>query len=148
MVRAMSFLTASAGRPASSALRAACSRLCARAYSDFAVVCAAADADAARTTARVSVMSRRMSSPRLPELSIHLVEVVLRDEHFAGLASSRGGDQPVGFHHVHQPRGAAEAYAQAPLEVRDGGLTALHDNAGGFVVEIVFLELESGRRLL
>src|SRR6187455_635267 len=148
MVRAMSFLTTSAGCPASSAVRAACSRLCARAYSDLAVVCAAADADAARATARVSVMSRRIIRLRLPELSIHFFEVVFRDEHLAGLAASGSGDQPVGFHHVHQPCGPAEADAQPPLQVRDRGLAALHDDAGRFIIEIVLLELERSRGLL
>src|SRR6476659_524367 len=148
MARAISFLTTSAGRPASSAVRAACSRPCARVYSDFAVVCAAADADAARATARVSVMIRRIVRLRLPELSIHFFEVVFRDEHLAGLAAGRSGDQPVGFHHVHKPRRPAEADAQPPLEVRDGGLAALYDDARGFVIEIVLLELECSRSLL
>ena len=49
--------------------------------------------------------------------------------------------EAVGLHHVDEPRGAAEADPQPPLEVRDRRLAALHDDARGLVVEIVLLEL-------
>jgi hypothetical protein len=74
---------------------------------------------------------------RLPQLRVHFVEVVLVHEDLAGLAASARRHRPFGLHHVHQARGTAETDSQPALQIRDGRLSALHDDAGRFVVELV-----------
>jgi hypothetical protein len=55
----------------------------------------------------------------LPDLRVDFLEVVFLDENLTRFATGGRGDQAVGFHHVHQPRGAAETDSQASLQVRD-----------------------------
>src|SRR5262245_56518666 len=56
---------------------------------------------------------------RSPQLRVHLVEVGLVDEHLARFAARGGRHQTFHFHHVDEPRRAAEADAQAALQVRN-----------------------------
>src|SRR5437867_7859260 len=79
---------------------------------------------------------------RLPQLRIDLLEIPLVDQHLARLAAGARRNKSFGFHHVHEPRGAAEADAKLALQIRDGHLPAADDDARGLVVEIVLLELE------
>ena len=58
-----------------------------------------------------------------------------------GLPPAARRDQPVHLHHVDQPRGAAEADPQPPLQVRDRRLAARDDDPRGLVVELVLVEL-------
>src|SRR5690606_29500603 len=145
----MSRRTTCSGFPASSARRAAVSRACSLWYIPRAPVCASA-ASAGQTNRAISrTMKWRMRrSPRLPELGIHGSGVVLRHEDLAGLAAGACRDETLGLHHVDEPRRAAESDAQAALQVRDRGLAALHDDAGGLVVEIVLLEFDGVGRLV
>src|SRR5262249_40960991 len=89
----------------------------------------------------IAVMQGCFIGIRLMKLCIHFFEVVLLDEPLARLAAGGGRDEAVHLHHVDEPRGAAEADAQPPLQVRDRRLSARHDDARGFVVELVLLEL-------
>src|SRR5437762_3702 len=80
---------------------------------------------------------------RLPQLRIDFLEIAAIDEHLARLAAGARRHEPLGFHHVHEPRGAAEANPQLPLQIRDRRLSAAHDNTRGLVVELVLLELKA-----
>src|SRR4029077_15015324 len=66
----------------------------------------------------------------------------------ARFAACTGRDEPFGLHHVHETRGAAEPDPQLPLEIRDRRLAAADDDARGFVVEVVLLELRAFRSRL
>src|SRR5258705_13997791 len=79
----------------------------------------------------------------LPELRIDLFEIAAIDEHLARLAAGARRHEPLGFHHVHEPCGTAEANPQLPLQIRDRRLSAAHDNTRGLVVELVLLELKA-----
>src|SRR5947208_2052474 len=126
--RETSLRVGSAGRPASMDLCTACSRACSFTYMVFTVVCAPSGVTATSAEAMVRISIRRMTLRLpLPHLRVHLVEIVLRDEHLASLAPGSRRHEPVGLHHVHQPRRATEADAQAPLEVGNRCLTALDD---------------------
>ena len=57
----------------------------------------------------------------------------------------RPAKRALGLHHVHEPRGAAEANPQLALQIRDRRLAAAHDDARSLVVELVLLELEAAR---
>src|SRR5881628_1363238 len=81
---------------------------------------------------------------RLAQLRIYLLEIPFIDQHLARLAAGARRNKSFGFHHVHEPRGAAEADAKLALQIRDGHLPAADDDARGLVVEVVLLELETG----
>src|SRR3954469_7656022 len=84
----------------------------------------------------------------LAQLRIHLLEVAAVDQHLAWLAAAARGDEPFGFHHVHEARCAAETDAELPLQMRNGGLAAADDDARRLVVEVVLLEFESAHPAL
>src|SRR5215510_12399571 len=113
-----------------------------RAAADCAETAAGSPGAAARAAATMSaVMNGCRIRNRLVKLCIHLFEVILLDEHLARLPAGRRRHEPVHLHHVDQARGATEADAQPPLEVRDRRLSARHDDPRGLVVELVLLEL-------
>src|SRR5580765_1174024 len=75
----------------------------------------------------------RAAREELPELGIDLFEVTAIDEDLARLAAGARRNEPLGFHHVHEPRGTAEANPQLPLQIRDRRLSAAHDNTRSLV---------------
>src|SRR5439155_4420646 len=77
----------------------------------------------------------------LSQLRIDFVEVALVNEDLARFSAGRRRHQAFHFHHVHQSRRAAEADAQAALQIRDRRLPALDDEARRLVVQIVLLHL-------
>src|SRR5512138_920993 len=97
-------------------------------------VCAAsgvaADSSSATTTA-------------LAKLRIDFLEIRAIDEYLARLATGARGHEPLRFHHVDEASGAAESDPQLALQVRNRHLSAADDDARGFVVQIVLLELET-----
>jgi hypothetical protein len=50
-----------------------------------------------------------MTTRRLAKLRIDFLEVPAIDEHFSRLSSGAWRHQTIGFHHVHEPCGTAEA---------------------------------------
>src|SRR5215218_919640 len=85
----------------------------------------------------------RTATSALPQLRIHFLEVAAVDQHLARLTAGAGRHEPFGFHHVNESRGAAEADAQTPLQVRDRRLSAGDHDARGLVVELVLVEVEA-----
>ena len=77
----------------------------------------------------------------LPRCGVDFLEVVLVDQDFA-LAAGGWRHNAFNFHHVDESGRAAEPHPQAPLQVRDRRLPARDDDAGGLVLQVVFLELE------
>src|SRR6185503_20796812 len=100
-------------------------------------------ASARQARAESATEATTRAAHTLPKLRIHLLEVARVHEHFARLAAGAGRDQPLGLHHVHQPRCPAEPDPQLPLQIRDGRLAGADDDARRFIVEFVLLELDT-----
>src|SRR5439155_22322994 len=103
---------------------------------------------AAPRTSTATPATRIEAATSSAQLRINFVEVLLVHQHLPRLSAGGRRDEPFHLHHVDEPSGAAEADPEPPLQVRDGRLAALHDDAGGLVVEIVLFHFDRvGRRL-
>src|SRR5688572_23660485 len=99
-------------------------------------------------TCGLSASTRNAAISRLSKLRIDFVKVTLVHQYFPWFAAHTGRYQAVHLHHVDEPRGAAEADAQAALQIGNRGLAARHDNSSRFVVQIVLLHLHRVELLL
>src|SRR5688572_22369408 len=108
-----------------------------RSVYSFSALCAVS------TTPRTPAASASAVSSVLAELRIHFLEVASIDEDLTGLAPGPRRHEPLGLHHVDEPRGAAEADAEPSLQKRNRGLAAANDDASRLVVQIVLLKVNT-----
>src|SRR5262245_24565802 len=126
------------------ARRTACSLASASAYNAGAGSAAAPDVATQAATTTINPIRRlRIRSIRSAELRVDFIEICRVDQHLARFSSRRRRYQAIDLHHVHESRRAAEADPQTALQVRNRRLTALDDDASGFVVEIVLFHLDA-----
>ena len=88
---------------------------------------------------RTSVASAARARQRRAD---HGGELVLLDQHPAGLRALVAGDDPAPLEHVDQPAGAGVADAQPALEQRDGRGLRLHDDLDRLVEQRVLVGVE------
>src|SRR5258706_1498485 len=68
---------------------------------------------------------------------VHRFVVIRRHQDLARLGPVRGPDDAVALHHVHEPPGPAETYAEAALQHARRSLLALHAEAHRLVEQLV-----------